>query len=81
MEVGILEAENSLSKLVESMLEGEQVFLTNHGRRVAELVPVRTQGNGIRGFGCLKDEVNLYPGWDSKEEDREIEEMFEGLSE
>ncbi len=80
MEVAILEAEKNLTALVTSMLEGEQIFLTNNGgQRVAELVPSLSDGRGIRGFGCLKDKVNLYPGWDSEEEDKKVEEMFEGI--
>jgi prevent-host-death family protein len=79
MEVGIRDAKNSLSKLVEAVREGEEVFLTNRGERVAQLVPARKRAPAGRGRGFLKGKVNLYPGWDSPEEDKKIEEMFEHL--
>jgi len=79
MEVGIREAKNNLSKLVEAVRDGEEVFLTNRGERVAKLVPARKPAPATRGRGIWKDKVNLYPGWDSPEEDKKIEEMFEDL--
>jgi prevent-host-death family protein len=79
MEVGIRHAKNSLSKLVEAVLDGEEVFLTNRGERVAQLVPAPKPAREGRGRGIWKDKVNLYPGWDSQDEDKKIERMFERL--
>lgn len=79
MEVGIREAKNTLSKLVEAVLEGKEVFLTNRGERVAQLVAAPKPKDPRRGRGKWKGKVNLYPGWDSPEADKEIEEMFETL--
>ena len=79
MEVGIREAKSNLSKLVEAVRDGEEVFLTNRGERVAQLVPARRPISPGRGRGFLKGKINLYPGWDSPEEDKKIEEMFEHL--
>lgn len=76
MEVGIRDAKNSLSKLVEAVLDGEEVFLTNRGERVAQLVPASRRANTARGRGAWRGKVRLYPGWDSSEEDKKIEEMF-----
>ena len=76
MDVGIREARSSLSKLVEVMREGEEVYLTRRGHRVAQLVPVPRKPSPNRGRGCLKGKVNLYPGWDSEEEDQKIAELF-----
>jgi prevent-host-death family protein len=81
MEVGIREAKNKLSKLVEAARDGEAVFLTNRGARVAQLVPARRPPLSRRGRGTWKGKINLYPGWDSPEEDKKIEEMFEALRE
>ena len=77
MDTGIKEAKNSLSKLVGAVLAGEDVFLTNRGVRVAQIVPVRKAGSPMRARGLFKDKINLYPGWDSAEEDLKIERMFE----
>jgi len=81
MEVGIRNAKNTLSKLVEAVQAGEEVFLTNRGVRVAQLVPARKPAAKNRGRGSWKGKVNLYPGWDSPEEDKKIEDMFEFLHE
>jgi len=79
MEVCIRDAKNNLSKLVEAVRDGEEVFLTNRGERVAQLVAARKPATKMRGRGFLKGKVNLYPGWDSPEEDKKIEDMFEDL--
>jgi prevent-host-death family protein len=81
MEVGIREAKNNLSKLVEAARQGEEVFLTNRGARVAKIVPARKPALPRRGRGFLKGKINFYPGWDSPEEDKKIEDMFECLRE
>jgi prevent-host-death family protein len=81
MEVGIREAKNNLSKLVDAVRHGEEVFLTNRGQRVAKLVPAPKTRTPGRGRGEWKGKVNLYPGWDSPEEDKRIEDMFEFLTE
>jgi len=76
METGIREAKNNLSKLVEAAMEGEEVFLTNRGRRVVQLVATPSQSPGL-GRGFLKHRAHLYPGWDSVDEDKKIEDAFE----
>ena len=81
MEVGIREAKNNLSKLIETVRLGEKVYLTSRGERVAELVPPPSGKNWRDAIGMFKDKINLYPGWDSPEEDKRIEEMFEVLRE
>jgi antitoxin (DNA-binding transcriptional repressor) of toxin-antitoxin stability system len=79
MEVGIRDAKNNLSKLVEAVLEGEEVFLTNRGARVVQLVRTPESIPQGRGRGSWKGKINLYPGWDSPDEDKKIEKMFEAL--
>lgn len=81
MDAGIKDAKNNLSKLIEAVLDGEEVFLTNRGERVVQLVPAPTISSRGRGRGAWKGKVNLYPGWDSFAEDKKIEGMFEALSE
>lgn len=81
METGIREAKSNLSKLVEAALEGQEVFLTNRGKRVARIVPAPPKPAPNNGRGILAHKVNLYPGWDSPEEDKKIEDMFEFLHE
>ncbi len=76
--MGIREAKNTLSKLVDALRHGEEVFLTKRGKRVAKLVPAYP-ADPKRGRGSLVGKGNLYPGWDSPEADKEIEDMFDFL--
>jgi prevent-host-death family protein len=59
MDVGIRDAKNNLSKLVDAALDGEEVFLTNRGERVAQLVPARNPTLRSRGRGSWQGKVNL----------------------
>ena len=40
MEVGVLEAKTQLSELLEAAMRGEDVVITRHGKRMAELARV-----------------------------------------
>jgi prevent-host-death family protein len=77
MDIGIREAKSGLSRLVEAVQEGEDVFLTNRGARVAQLVAAGPSVGSRMGRGFLKGKLNLYPGWDSPQEDEKIAQMFE----
>ncbi len=76
MEVGIRNAKNNLSRLVEAVLDGKEVFLTNRGERGDDLATRRNQSTHT-GAGALEGKANLYSGWDSPEADKDIERMFE----
>jgi len=39
-EVGAFEAKTHLSRLLDEVEKGQSIFITRHGRRVAELIPV-----------------------------------------
>ena len=80
MEIGIKEAKNNLSKLVDAVMEGEEVFLTNRGARMIQLVPAPKAADPSRGRGAWKDKAVLYAGWDSREEDLRIQGLFEAAS-
>ena len=69
MEVGIKQAKSCLSKLVTLAHKGDRIFLTNHGKRVLELVPVKETANHppTRGLGMC-EEVKLPPGFGSKKQ-------------
>ena len=49
--------------------------------RVAQLVPAHHRSASLRGRGSWKGKINLYPGWDSPQEDLKIEQTFEALHE
>jgi hypothetical protein len=48
-------------------------------KRAAHSVPAPSSFGPTSGRGFLKYKANLYPGWDSPEEDKKIEDMFEDL--
>ena len=80
MEIGIKEAKNNLSKLVDAAMEGEEVFLTNRGARMIQLGPAPKAADPSRGRGAWKDKAVLYTGWDSREEDLRIQGLFESAA-
>lgn len=77
MEIGVRQAKAELSRLIESALAGETIIITNHGRRLARIVPEPAKPAPRRGFGCLKESLALQPGWDSPELDQQIEAMVD----
>ena len=82
MEVGIRQAKIDLSKLIKSVLQGEKVVITNHGKPLVELVPAPRKGrSGNRGYGSLRDVLHLPPGWDSPEAEEELLNRFDFIRE
>ena len=68
MEIGIKSAKSELSRLIKAALAGEKVVITNHGQPLVRLVPEPIKPkHSNRGYGSLKDILNLPPGWDSIE--------------
>jgi prevent-host-death family protein len=82
MEVGIRQAKIDLSKLIKSVLQGERVIITNHGKPLVELVPAPRKGRSAnRGYGSLKNVLHLPPGWDSPQAGEELLNRFEFIQE
>jgi len=52
IEVGAFEAKTHLSKLLDAVENGDRVFITRHGKRIAELSPVKNPKKAR--FGCAK---------------------------
>lgn len=55
-EYGVRDLRNSTAKVLAAVEAGDQVFLTNHGRRVAELRPV-SHGTDIDRLLKLADRI------------------------
>ena len=49
-EIGTLEAKTRLSELLAAVEKGQSFFITRHGKRVAELGPVRPTKRPVAGF-------------------------------
>ena len=53
-EVGAFEAKTHLSRLLDEVAGGETIYITKHGRRVAELRPPAAKKPVKAKFGCAK---------------------------
>jgi len=58
MKVGIHEAKTKLSKLIPTVLAGEEVIITKAGRPLVKLVPVAEQGRE-RPLGAYAGKVRI----------------------
>ncbi len=69
MEIGIKEAKNNLSSLIEQARAGARIFVTNRGKRMVELVPVMDAKAPLsdRGLGWLKGTSKLPDGFGTAE--------------
>ena len=84
MDMGIKQARNDLSKLLLTAQRGDRVFLTNRGKRVAEIVPIKhASAAKQRGLGMFKDQIRLPQGWGSQKQrlksEKELTAMIEGF--
>lgn len=53
-EVGAFEAKTHLSRLLDEVAAGETIYITKHGKRVAELRPAEPPKRKQAKFGCAK---------------------------
>ena len=81
MEVGVRQAKAEMSKLIEAVLNGQRVVITNHGRALVELVPVRPEPkDSSRAYGSMKGILaKLPPDWDSPQAKSKVTALFETL--
>ena len=76
MQVNILDAKNSLSRLVAAAEQGEEVVLARNGVPVAQLV--KYQRPAVKPPGAWRQKVKAQAGWDSAETDAEVARLLEG---
>jgi prevent-host-death family protein len=66
-EIGLFEAKNKLSELVDRAERGEEVVITRRGKPVAKLVPISAVRDrekarqAVEGIRKLAKEINLGP--------------------
>src|SRR5690242_14657634 len=61
----VAEAKNTLPKLIDRALQGEEVVITRHGKPVAELKPLRQQPPAPAGtYAWLRSRRDARPGVD-----------------
>jgi prevent-host-death family protein len=80
VQVGVLEARNNLSRYVREVECGleNMVIIQRNGVPVAKIVPFEEEHASSRRLGVAKDKMLYRGGWDSKQLDAEIAELFEG---
>jgi prevent-host-death family protein len=64
MDISIAEAKNRLPELIRAVEGGEKVIITRHGKPVAQLSVAPRDRRRAR-LGCMKDRIELLPGWDA----------------
>ena len=77
MEVGVRQAKVDLSKLIKSVLQGEKVVITNHGKPLVELVPAPQKPKSAnRGYGMFKGQFTMPSAEEWRKADEEIASLF-----
>ncbi len=71
--VNIHYAKTHLSKLIEAVLQGEEIIIARAGEPKVKLVPFTKKK---RKPGFFKDRIWLADDWDSPETNKEIEDLF-----
>ena len=65
-EVGAFEAKTHLSRLLDEVAGGETIYITKHGKRVAELRPPAAKKHTKAKRGCAKSpDFYMAPDFDS----------------
>lgn len=75
MQVNMLDAKNSLSRLVAAAERGEEVVLARDGKPVARLL--RYQAPKVKPPGAWRGKVKVSRDWDSPKTNAEIASLFE----
>lgn len=73
MEVNIHVAKTQLSRLLERVLEGEEVVIAKAGKPVARLTRIDPPKPVL---GSAKGQITRKPGWDAAMTESEISEIF-----
>jgi prevent-host-death family protein len=82
MEVNVKAAQTQFSRLIKAVQDGETIFITSHGKRVAQIIPATSKDQMLpnKGFGIAKEMLKDLPDdWDSPAEKAKIRALFEGL--
>jgi len=85
--IPIHEAKSSLSKLIKRVSMGETIYIGAYGKPEVKLTPVTTAEYHAelrkQAFGCMKDKMELPPGWDDPLPDDIIDTFYnsKGLEE
>jgi prevent-host-death family protein len=76
-QVNIHEAKTHLSRLVERVMQGEEVIIAKAGRPAARLVPIASPARGGIRFGLMKGAIEIAEDFDAPLPD-DVLAAFEG---
>jgi prevent-host-death family protein len=76
MEVSVHEAKTHLSRLLDLILDGEEVVIYRHGKPVARLTPVHRPE--ASPFGAMRGEFLMKDGWERPLTEDETDAFWEG---
>ncbi len=74
--VNMHEAKTHFSKLIERVMQGEEIIIAKAGKPVAKLVPIE-KSKPVRRFGLMKGQIKIAPDFDDPLPD-DILAAFEG---
>jgi prevent-host-death family protein len=74
--INVHEAKTHLSRLLESVEEGEEVIIARAGKPIAKLVPLKSKP---RRPGGLKGKIRIHPNFDAPLPD-DVAAAFDGRS-
>jgi prevent-host-death family protein len=74
MMVNVHEAKTQLSRLLERVLQGEEVVIAKAGKPVARLVRCKPQARRV--LGSAEGTVWFAPDWDAPMSDQEVKEFL-----
>lgn len=60
MKVGVAEAKNKLTQLLQQVEKGERVTICRHGTPIADLVPTVEEQRQPRLFGARKNQIVIH---------------------
>ena len=63
-QINIHEAKTHLSRLLENVIEGDEVVIAKHGKPVARLIPFKTKVTP-RKAGSLKGQIKMSDNFDA----------------
>ncbi|MBZ0185661.1 MAG: type II toxin-antitoxin system Phd/YefM family antitoxin [Candidatus Obscuribacterales bacterium] len=75
-QINIHQAKTNLSRLVERVLNGEEIVISRSGKPVAKLVPF-TKRTTVRKLGLMKGRIRMKPDFDAPLPE-EFLDAFEG---
>ena len=80
MTVNLGDARDKLSKLVQAVVDGEQVTICKNGKPVVDMVPTKANNRGVPKFGTLAGQnIVVDPNWwKGVETEEELEAWLRG---